>query len=141
DLIVATGGAAMVKAAYSSGTPALGVGAGNAPVWVAPDAELDHVAACVVASKAFDNGLICGAEQHLIVDAASVEALVAALQAAEAMVLDRPATRDFVAKAFLRSGRLRAELIGKSASDIGAATGMQVSGDARLIVLTGDADH
>ena len=71
----------MVKAAYSSGTPALGVGAGNAPVWVCPDADMEAVAACVVDSKAYDNGLICGAEQHLVVDVTVVDGLVAALEA------------------------------------------------------------
>jgi acyl-CoA reductase-like NAD-dependent aldehyde dehydrogenase len=140
NLIVATGGAAMVKAAYSSGTPALGVGAGNAPVWVGPDAEVDHVAACVVASKSFDNGLICGAEQHLIVDISARDALAAALEGAGAVVLDRVATEQFVAKAFLPSGRLRATFIGQSASAIAAAAGVPAPDDTRLIVITGEVD-
>ena len=68
-MILATGGQSMVRAAYSSGKPAIGVGAGNAPAWIAPDADLGKAAADVVLSKAFDNGLICGSEQHLVVDA------------------------------------------------------------------------
>jgi acyl-CoA reductase-like NAD-dependent aldehyde dehydrogenase len=138
SLIVATGGAAMVKAAYGSGTPALGVGAGNAPVWVAPDADLDFVAACVVASKAFDNGLICGAEQHLVVDTVLLGGLVTALEASGATVLDRTLTARFVATAFHESGRLKAALIGKSATEIAAATDVPVPDDTRLLVITGD---
>jgi acyl-CoA reductase-like NAD-dependent aldehyde dehydrogenase len=140
SLIVATGGAAMVKAAYSSGTPALGVGAGNAPVWVGSDADLEYVAACVVASKSFDNGLVCGAEQHLVVDAASRNDFAAALEGAGAVVLDRVATEQFVAKAFLPSGRLKAALIGRSATEIAAAAGVTVPDDTKLIVISGDVD-
>jgi acyl-CoA reductase-like NAD-dependent aldehyde dehydrogenase len=140
SLIVATGGAAMVEAAYRSGTPALGVGAGNAPVWVAPDADFEHVAACVVASKSYDNGLICGAEQHLVVEAALADRLVAALEAAGAAVLDRPTSSRFVEAAFLDNGRLRAALIGRTAAEIAAATGLSVPDGTQLLVITGDAN-
>lgn len=141
SLIVATGGAAMVKAAYSSGTPALGVGAGNAPVWVGPDADVDFVAACVVASKAFDNGLICGAEQHLVVDTVLLDGLVTALEASGAAVLDRTVTERFVATAFDGSGRLKPAFIGRSAADIAAASDVRVPEDTRLLVITGDRAH
>jgi acetaldehyde dehydrogenase/alcohol dehydrogenase len=138
SVILATGGPAMVKAAYSSGTPALGVGAGNAPVWICPDADMEAVAACVVDSKAYDNGLICGAEQHLVVDVTVVDDLVAALEAAGAAVLDRDHTEAFVAKAFLSGGRLKAHHIGRAATEIAAATDTDVPEDTRLIVITGD---
>ncbi|HYB17097.1 MAG TPA: aldehyde dehydrogenase family protein, partial [Streptosporangiaceae bacterium] len=62
SMILATGGAAMVKAAYSSGTPAIGVGPGNAPAWVCADADVEEAARMVVASKSFDHGIICGSE-------------------------------------------------------------------------------
>ena len=68
-LLLATGGQAMVHAAYRSGTPAIGVGPGNAPALISADADLRHVARSVVVSKSFDNGLICGAENHLVVEA------------------------------------------------------------------------
>ena len=139
SLIVATGGDAMVRAAYSSGTPALGVGAGNAPVLIGPDADLDYVAACVVSSKSFDNGLICGAEQHLVADGTLVDGLVQALRDADAVVLDRTATEAFVAKAFLDSGRLRAAHIGRSAAEIAAATEVAAPPGTLLLVITGDA--
>jgi hypothetical protein len=63
--ILATGGPSMVKAAYSSGTPAIGVGAGNAPVWICADADMEAAAQMVVSSKSFDNGVLCGSENNL----------------------------------------------------------------------------
>jgi acyl-CoA reductase-like NAD-dependent aldehyde dehydrogenase len=69
-VVLATGGRAMVQAAYRSGRPAIGVGPGNAPVLIGADADLRHVAHSVVISKSFDNGLICGAENHLVVHSA-----------------------------------------------------------------------
>ena len=74
SLILATGGPGMVKAAYSSGTPAIGVGAGNAPAWVSADADPATAAQAIVISKSFDNGLICGSEQHIVVDASLKDA-------------------------------------------------------------------
>ena len=69
SLILATGGAGLVRAAYSSATPAIGVGPGNAPAWICDDADIDAAAAAVVTSKTFDNGMTCGAEHNLVVDA------------------------------------------------------------------------
>jgi acetaldehyde dehydrogenase/alcohol dehydrogenase len=70
SLILATGGTAMVRAAYSSGTPAIGVGSGNVPALVCADADPVVAAAAVVQSKVFDHGIICGSEDNLVVDAA-----------------------------------------------------------------------
>src|SRR4029078_10865157 len=69
SLVIATGGPGLVKAAYSSGTPAIGVGPGNAPAFVAEDAHADAAARAIVTSISFDNGLICGSEHNLVVDA------------------------------------------------------------------------
>jgi acyl-CoA reductase-like NAD-dependent aldehyde dehydrogenase len=87
-LILATEGAGMVKAAYASGTPALGVGPGNAPVYIAADADIDAAARAIVASKPYDNGLICGAEHNLVADALVRDKLIAALEREAAAVLD-----------------------------------------------------
>ena len=88
SMILATGGTAMVKAAYSSGTPAIGVGPGNAPAWVCADADLEAAARMVVASKGFDHGLICGSENNLVVDRSARETFIGALRQAGAAVLD-----------------------------------------------------
>ena len=81
SLVLATGGAGMVTAAYRSGTPALGVGPGNAPCYVAADADIEAVAFGIVSSKPYDNGLICGAEHNLVVDEQVRDELIAALSA------------------------------------------------------------
>jgi acyl-CoA reductase-like NAD-dependent aldehyde dehydrogenase len=72
DVILTTGGGAMVKAAYSSGNPAFGVGAGGCPVYVAADADIEQAMNDVVLSKTFDNGVVCASEQNLIFDNATV---------------------------------------------------------------------
>ena len=81
SLILATGGAGMVKAAYSSGKPALGVGPGNVPCYIEKSADLRQAVTDLILSKTFDNGMICASEQAVIIDqevAAEVKALMAA---------------------------------------------------------------
>ena len=68
-LILATGGGAMVKSAYSSGTPAIGVGAGNGPAFIDRSADVKRAVKQILDSKTFDNGTICASEQSIIVDA------------------------------------------------------------------------
>lgn len=99
SLILATGGAGMVAAAYSSGTPALGVGPGNSPVYVADDADVDAAALAITISKPYDNGLICGAEHNLVVDAKVRDTFVAALERQGTAVLDPDEARRFAAGA------------------------------------------
>jgi len=77
----------MVRAANSSGKPAIGVGPGNVPVLIAGDADLEHAARSIAMSKSFDNGLICGAENHIVVHAQVRDALVQALENQGAAVL------------------------------------------------------
>jgi acyl-CoA reductase-like NAD-dependent aldehyde dehydrogenase len=133
-LILATGGAAMVKAAYSSGTPAIGVGSGNAPVWVAPDADLAAAARNVAGSKSFDNGLICGSENNLVVDAGVREAFAAELGRAGARVLDEEEVARLRAWAFdPESGRLLGRALGHPAAAI--ADGAAITHDEGLKLL------
>src|SRR5690606_37387612 len=87
SLYLPSDGSALVKAAYSSGTPAIGVGPANTPTLICADADPDQVAQAVVLSKSFDNGLICGAEHNLIVERPLREALIAAFERAGAAVL------------------------------------------------------
>ena len=138
-MILATGGPAMVKAAYSSGKPAIGVGAGNAPAWIAPDADIEAAAAAVVASKAFDNGLICGSEQHLVVDRSVEPELIEALQRQGATVFDAEQTRAFTDAAFEPNGDLRMYFVGQSPSVIAGAVGLEVAPETRLLVFRADA--
>jgi acyl-CoA reductase-like NAD-dependent aldehyde dehydrogenase len=140
-LILATGGPAMVKAAYSSGKPAIGVGAGNAPAWIAPDADIEAAAQAVVNSKAFDYGLICGSEQHLVVDSSVRDEFVAALERADATVLDQQETDEFIAGAFEPGGNLKLHFTGQAAGKIAEAAGLERGRDSRLIVFQADAKN
>ena len=139
SLILATGGPAMVKAAYSSGKPAIGVGAGNAPAWVAADADVEHAAKAVVDSKAFDYGLICGSEQHLVVDSSLLDDMVGALERNDAVVLDEDESARFVAEALEPSGDLKMQFVGQAAGKIAEAVGLGRGHDTRLIVFRADA--
>ena len=104
-MVLATGGRAMVDAAYRSGKPAIGVGPGNEPALVAADADLPHVARSVVQSKSFDNGLVCGAENHLVVDASVRPALISALESRGAAVLTESEAARFLVAAVDRETR------------------------------------
>jgi acyl-CoA reductase-like NAD-dependent aldehyde dehydrogenase len=134
SLILATGGAGMVKAAYSSGTPALGVGPGNAPCWVTASADLESAAEAVVLSKSFDNGLICGAEHNLVVDASVRDRFVEELEKAGAAVLDETESAAFEAAA-VREGMFRPEMIGQSAERIAGMLRITRDHPIRLIVV------
>jgi acyl-CoA reductase-like NAD-dependent aldehyde dehydrogenase len=139
-LILATGGPSMVRAAYSSGTPAIGVGAGNAPCYVAADADPNLVAQAVIASKEFDNGLICGAEQHLVVDKSVAAELRERLREHGAIVLDKHQTKLFMAEVFEDDGDLKMWFVGQSADKLAAAGGVEAPG-ARLVVFEADASN
>ena len=134
--ILATGGAGMVRAAYSSGTPAIGVGPGNAPVWVCADADPEAVADAVIVSKSFDNGIICASEHNLVVDARVVDRFVCALEDRGAAVLRPEDIGRFVATAFdPDDGHVRRELHGQSAARLAALAGVHRPGGIRVIVV------
>ena len=138
-LVLATGGAAMVAAAYSSGTPALGVGPGNAPCWIAPDADIAHAAASVVASKSFDNGVICGAEHNLVVDDQVVADFRAELEREGAAVLTDEESAAFLAAIVdPETNRFRLETVGQSAALIAESVGISRPYEIRLIVVPGE---
>ncbi|MBI5835309.1 MAG: aldehyde dehydrogenase family protein [Armatimonadetes bacterium] len=141
SLILATGGPSMVKSAYSSGTPALGVGAGNAPVWVCADADPVAAARLIVDSKSFDNGVICGSDNNIVVDSGLRRALVEALEDQGAAVLSGYEIERFT-KAVVdpSTQRLRGELVGRSAPRILRAAGFERGDAVRLIVLPLEQD-
>jgi acetaldehyde dehydrogenase/alcohol dehydrogenase len=119
SLVLATGGSGMVKAAYSSGTPAIGVGPANTPVLIGADADPIQVAAAVVMSKSFDNGLICGAEHNLIVEQPLRARLVEELEKAGAAVLTPDETKRFLMTAVdPANGHWRGQIVGQAAQAI-----------------------
>jgi acetaldehyde dehydrogenase / alcohol dehydrogenase len=139
-LILATGGADMVKAAYSSGTPAIGVGPGNAPALVSADADLDVAAKHIVMSKTSDNGLTCGAEHHLVVDARVRGEFVNALERHGAVVLTGEEADEFRSKVVDRSGKgFRPEIVGQMAQTIAMDTGIKRPYPIRLLIVPTDS--
>ena len=135
-LILATGESSLVKAAYRSGTPAIGVGQGNAPALICADADVDAAARLVIQSKSFDNGLICGCENHLVVDVAVRQACITALETHGAAVLTAEETRRFSDRAFDQvGGALRQDLIGQAAQWIGRSLDIQREWPISVIVV------
>ncbi|WP_196158578.1 aldehyde dehydrogenase family protein [Reinekea sp. G2M2-21] len=134
SFILATGGTNMVRSAYRSGTPSIGVGKGNAPVWVCHDAHLQQVAEHIVTSKAFDNGVVCGSENNLIVDHDIEQPFISALVDAGAAVLNAKETLRLLNVAFA-DGHLDEQWLGKSAQAICQAAGISRSSTIELIVV------
>jgi len=139
-LILATGGPGMVKAAYSAGKPAIGVGAGNAPCWVSSKGDVGLAARMVINSKTFDNGLICGAEQHLVVEESVAEQFVEALRREKALVLDDAQTAQFVREAFTPTGDLKLYFTGQLAERIAGAAGLEGAEGATLVVFRAESE-
>jgi acyl-CoA reductase-like NAD-dependent aldehyde dehydrogenase len=136
SLILATGGAGLVRAAYSSGTPALGVGPGNAPALIAPDADLKHAAGAIVMSKSFDNGLICGSEHHLVVTAAVREQFIEELNRAGALVVSDDQIPAVTETVFSESaGGMRPRVVGRDARTIAQMAGIECDRPVRLLVV------
>jgi acyl-CoA reductase-like NAD-dependent aldehyde dehydrogenase len=136
SFILATGGPSMVRAAYSSGTPAIGVGPGNAPVLICSDADPDTVAGIVIDSKGFDNGVICGSENNLIVEKSVKESFLAGLEKSGAAVLKSDEITRLSDRIFDAStGHLRREVVGQSAEHILHLAGIHRPDPIRLIVV------
>ena len=115
-LILATGGGAMVKAAYSSGKPALGVGAGNTPAIIDDTADILLAVNSIIHSKTFDNGMICASEQSVIVDK-KVYAAVKKEFAARGCYFLNPEETEKVRKTILVNGALNAKIVGQKKSE------------------------
>ncbi len=123
DLVVATGSRTNVRAAYESGTPALGVGAGNVPVIVDESADIADAAAKIAASKSFDHATSCSSENSVIVVAESADALITAFAREGGVLLDAEETRRLEDEMF-PDGRLSSEVIAKAAPVIAAHAGL-----------------
>jgi acyl-CoA reductase-like NAD-dependent aldehyde dehydrogenase len=136
SLILATGGTSMVKAAYSSGTPAIGVGSGNAPVLICGDADLSAAAKAIIQSKSFDNGVICGSENNLVVVASAYDDFVKTLDAEGAAVVTADEKNRLTAQIIdPDTSGLKKSIIGKSAQFIAGTAGIRRDKDIRLLVV------
>ena len=137
DLILATGGPGMVKAAYSSGKPALGVGAGNVPAVIDSSANIKLAVSSVIHSKTFDNGMICASEQSVIVLDDIYDAVRAEFLARGCYILNDEECEK-VRKTILINGALNAKIVGQSAHTIAAMAGVEVP--ERTKVLIGEVE-
>jgi len=137
DLIVATGSQANIRAAYASGTPAFGVGAGNVASIVDRSADLDEAAGAIALSKAFDNATSCSSENSLILDAAIYEPMLTALARAGGVLLDA-AERERLQAALFPGGKLAPSLIAKDAPHIAASADLDHPRlrEARFLMVT-----
>ena len=134
DVILATGGTPMVRAAYSSGNPALGVGPGNAPAYVDPSADLKRAAKSLADSKAFDNSILCTNESAIIAHEAIIEDLKRALRAEGCHVCSE-AEREKIEESLFPVGKFNVALLGQSARAIAKASGIEVSHNTRVLVV------
>jgi acetaldehyde dehydrogenase/alcohol dehydrogenase len=133
NFILATGGPSMVKSAYQSGTPAIGVGKGNAPVWITADCNLEKAANDVIFSKSFDNGIVCGSENNLLVAASVYDDFLLAAEANGAAVLN-PIEVDSLLDALFANGALNSDWVGRSAQDVCDHVGIVRNYPVRLIM-------
>ncbi len=133
DTILATGGLGMVKAAYSSGKPAIGVGSGNTPAIIHSSADIVLAVNSVIHSKTFDNGMICASEQSVIVFEDVYEAVKAEFAYRGAYFLNGEET-DKVRDAMIINGSLNAAIVGQSASKIAEIAGFSVPKGTKLLI-------
>ena len=133
DIILATGGPGMVRAAYSSGKPALGVGAGNTPVIIDETADVQMAVSSIIHSKTFDNGMICASEQSVTVlapiyDAVKDEFIRRGCYFLKGEELDK------VRHTILINGALNAKIVGQSAHTIAALAGVEVPESTKILI-------
>ena len=133
DLILATGGPGMVKAAYSSGKPALGVGPGNTPALIDDSADLLLAVSSVIHSKTFDNGMICASEQSVVVLDSIYDAVKAELLRRGCYVLNAEEAEK-LRGVILINGVLNAKIVGQTAHDIAALAGIDVPEKAKILI-------
>ncbi len=133
DIILATGGPGMVKAAYSSGKPALGVGAGNTPAIIDESADIVLAVNSIIHSKTFDNGMICASEQSVHVPASIYDKVKLEFKYRGCYFL-KPDELDKVRKTIIINGSLNAKIVGQSAYKIAKLSGVDVPENSKILI-------
>ena len=132
-MILATGGPGMVKAAYSSGKPALGVGAGNTPAIIDETADIKMAVSSVLMSKTFDNGMICASEQSVIVHKDIYDEVKKEFEYRGAYILNKK-EKEKVAKTIIQDGKLNAAIVGQPAYKIAEMAGVKVPEETKVLI-------
>jgi acetaldehyde dehydrogenase (acetylating) len=133
-IILATGGAGLVRAAYSSGKPALGVGPGNVPAYIHSSANVPKAVADILTGKCFDNGTICSSEQHMVVDANVAEQVKAETEKQGGFFLDSQQAGAVARLLILPNFRVNAKMVGQSAERIAREAGISIPPGTRALV-------
>lgn len=133
DTILATGGPGMVKAAYSSGKPALGVGAGNTPAIIDDSADILLAVSSIIHSKTFDNGMICASEQSVIILDSVYDKVKKEFEDRGCYIL-KDDEIDKVRKTIIINGALNSKIVGQSAARIAELSGIEVPQSAKILI-------
>ncbi|WP_300668686.1 acetaldehyde dehydrogenase (acetylating) [Desulfoluna sp.] len=134
DMIIATGGAAMVKAAYSSGTPALGVGPGNVPAFIERSADVDVAVKKILSSKTFDNGTVCASEQSIVTEACIADRVKKSLVAQGAYFLTGDALEAMKRVMERPNGAMNPAVVGRSPADLAKIAGIKIPAGTTILV-------
>lgn len=133
DLILATGGPGMVKAAYSSGTPALGVGSGNVPVFIERSADIEDAIDKIMASKTFDNGTVCASEQAIVTEHVVEEQVKAEFVNKGGYFLKGAPLEKVKAVMERPNGSMNPAIVGRTAREIAAMAGIEIPPGTRVL--------
>lgn len=133
DLILATGGPGMVKAAYSSGKPALGVGSGNVPVYLERSANIEDAVDKIIASKTFDNGTVCASEQAILADRVITDQVKATLKAKGCLFLEGDDVLKVKAIMERPGGGMNPKIVGKDAQTLASMAGISIPAGTCLL--------
>lgn len=133
-LILATGGPGLVKAAYSSGTPAIGVGAGNGPAYLHRSCDISQAVETVFRSKTFDNGTVCASEQSIIVEAAQEAAVERACTAQGGYFPPPEDAKKLSAVLFRANGGMNPQTVGRTPAQLAALAGISIPSGTRVLV-------
>lgn len=134
SVIVATGGAAMVRAAYSAGKPALGVGPGNVPVFIERTANVKQAVSDIITSKTFDNGMICASEQAILADEPIKDTVISELKNQGAYFLNTEEVEKVGRVVMNSKGGMNSKLVGQTAQTIAQAAGISVPEGIKLLI-------
>ena len=133
-LILATGGPAMVKAAYSSGKPAIGVGAGNGPVYIHHSADVKNAIGCVLRSKTFDNGTVCASEQSIVVEKRMEQTVREEARRQGFYFMDTEQAGKLAKLLFQPNGALNPAIVGRTAVKLAEMAGFSVPAGTKILV-------
>ena len=134
SIIIATGGPGMVKAAYSAGKPAIGVGAGNSPAYIERTADVRHAVRTIIASKTFDNGTICASEQSIICEECNHDQVVAELKAQGGYFMTKEETEKVCSLLFKNGHSMNAKFVGRSPRMIAEKAGITIPEGTKVLI-------